>query len=244
MTIIVYKFAVVVEIGLEMTVLNISVNRIPARMVECVYRMVMATSASVLLVSQENSVTLQRREVRNYYNYAQTDYSCTLMYTSYYIDLLYLHVLIIISHSPFFTHTCAYAHNTMITIKGACCNNPCNNSGTCYNKVGGGYLCICPPGYYGANCDFDDNHLCISEGVENCFNHGFCEIIYQNRGPFPFCHCYEDYDPSSKCKFRSYRDNCKFDIPCNNGTCHYIEGGIYSCECPSGICEPETSMHA
>ena len=137
------------------------------------------------------------------------------------------------SQSLSLTHTHTHTH----THTDACASNPCSENGTCYNRASGGFECICNPGAYGITCNITSNFLCTQPGVENCFGHGECVIIYQNGGPFPQCRCYTDYDPSSKCKFRDRRDICKFDMPCQHGgICSYVNGGFYSCECPLSKC--------
>ena len=48
-------------------------------------------------------------------------------------------------------------------------NNPCLNLGTCYN-IYGGYVCACPTGFDGQNCELNLNE-CISNP---CHNGGQC----------------------------------------------------------------------
>jgi hypothetical protein len=53
------------------------------------------------------------------------------------------------------------AHNNIIhsmkniipqLLTDACCPDPCNNNGTYFHKVDGGYKCFCPDGYYDPEC--------------------------------------------------------------------------------------------
>ena len=42
----------------------------------------------------------------------------------------------------------------------ACTGNPCENGATCYEQNGDlGYLCLCPAGYEGTNCETGTCHI-------------------------------------------------------------------------------------
>ena len=68
-------------------------------------------------------------------------------------------------------HTC-----TMLILIGYRYSDLCNNGGTYYNTIEGGYKCSCPPGYFGPKCEIR-NDLCADLGVMNCYGNGICNII-------------------------------------------------------------------
>lgn len=46
-----------------------------------------------------------------------------------------------------------------------CANNPCQNYGTCTDKING-YACICKAGFTGVHCETEINE-CLSEPCQN-----------------------------------------------------------------------------
>ena len=52
---------------------------------------------------------------------------------------------------------------------------PCSNSATCINNGLGDYLCQCPEGYQGVNCEYEINEC----DTYPCQNGGSCTVSYQ-----------------------------------------------------------------
>ena len=55
----------------------------------------------------------------------------------------------------------------------SCRSSPCRNGGTCENKPDGFYVCTCPPGYTGFNCEIIERCLKLSSP---CSNQGMCIV--------------------------------------------------------------------
>lgn len=81
----------------------------------------------------------------------------------------------------------------------SCARNPCLNSGTCQTVPGGGYVCICRPGFAGAFCDLPAGKTLANESIDRldrslsqgtaasracatnpCVNGGSCETVNVN----------------------------------------------------------------
>ncbi|KAF4517443.1 hypothetical protein B566_EDAN005052, partial [Ephemera danica] len=60
-------------------------------------------------------------------------------------------------------------------------HEPCVNGGTCENTAPDQYLCTCPEGFSGANCEVVDNPCATAP----CHNHGRCQ---ERQGGFD-CQC-------------------------------------------------------
>eukprot|EP00105_Crassostrea_gigas_P001767 XP_011414059.1 PREDICTED: neurogenic locus notch homolog protein 1-like isoform X1 [Crassostrea gigas] len=102
-------------------------------------------------------------------------------------------------------------------------NNPCVNGATCgYTR--GGYICKCPVGWQGENCDEDIDHCAISP----C-NQGKC---VNGEGSYS-CECPSGWS-GSNCEIDL--NECETHSPCNTeGTsdCENIPGS-YRCNCNAG----------
>lgn len=69
-----------------------------------------------------------------------------------------------------------------------CLSNPCHNGGTCSNSFRN-YVCLCPEGYEGRNCEFDINHALKCE-----YDNGGCEhFCEENEKQVRVCRCVNGY---------------------------------------------------
>lgn len=59
----------------------------------------------------------------------------------------------------------------------SCRSAPCQNGGSCENEPDGFYVCTCPPGYTGFNCDSEVTQRCLSSP---CNNQGTCVVSWCN----------------------------------------------------------------
>lgn len=73
-----------------------------------------------------------------------------------------------------------------------CSSRPCAGNATCTETGEGGYLCICPPGYTGENCDLKRG-VCITNGYQHFYsdflfqeNDGSSVILYRQ----PYLHVF------------------------------------------------------
>ena len=118
----------------------------------------------------------------------------------------------------------------------ACDKAPCLNGGSCLDVGVSDYLCYCPSGFEGLNCEIPSktNETCL-DGPQ-CQNGGFC---VQNNTDY-FCWCPEGYG-GEFCEYLTTTttlvDPCYFS-PCKNGgSCYsyyYPDFGFnYYCVCPS-----------
>ncbi|XP_073520503.1 coagulation factor VII isoform X1 [Phyllobates terribilis] len=68
-----------------------------------------------------------------------------------------------------------------------CLSNPCQNGGTCYDEYQF-YMCLCPEGYEGRNCEINKN------GTLRCeFENGQCEQLCHDTPTIRRCSCMEGY---------------------------------------------------
>lgn len=97
-------------------------------------------------------------------------------------------------------------------------NNPCVNGATC------GYICKCPVGWQGANCDED-----IDDCANSPCNQGKCV----NREGSYSCECPGGWS-GSNCEIDL--NECETDSPCNSqGTSDCVNTpGSYRCNCNEG----------
>lgn len=117
-------------------------------------------------------------------------------------------------------------------------NHPCLNNGECFDNYGS-YVCQCPPGYDGTNCE-QDLKECQSSP---CENGGSC---VDEVGSY-HCSCPSEFT-GKHCEIRQNNvclpdeigipPNCSINY-CSNNPC--INGGLcnndkdgYKCICPSG----------
>lgn len=98
----------------------------------------------------------------------------------------------------------------------------CQNGGTCENNAPDEYMCRCPEGFSGVNCEIVDNPCATSP----CWNGGMCSEI---NGTFS-CTCAPGWmGPMCKQNINECESN-----PCaNGGTCGDLVNG-YHCLCRSG----------
>ena len=102
-----------------------------------------------------------------------------------------------------------------------CFNKPCQNNGSCV-AIESGYICMCPPGVSGDNCEIQ-----IDECASNpCWNSASCIDGFANFT----CSCLEGFE-GKLCEVNI--DEC-LENPCENeGIC--LDGvGNFSCICDPG----------
>jgi len=111
-----------------------------------------------------------------------------------------------------------------------CQTNPCQHNGKCKDLRKGGYLCHCPPGTTGKNCETD---------VNECLNNPCLNGVCEDRLNHYQCVCEPGF----------YGDNCDTQEPCTvpsrwkpyyklvDGKCYYLEktplnyqGAINNCQ--------------
>ncbi|XP_071991707.1 coagulation factor VII-like isoform X2 [Engystomops pustulosus] len=68
-----------------------------------------------------------------------------------------------------------------------CLSNPCNYGGTCYDEYQS-YMCLCPEGYEGRNCEIIINETLVCEK-----DNGQCEQLCMNTPTIRQCSCMEGY---------------------------------------------------
>lgn len=111
-----------------------------------------------------------------------------------------------------------------------CATNPCQNGGSCVDKVNG-FKCICPAGYAGPLCqtDIDD---CQADNP--CLNGGSCaDLVNSFR-----CICVPGFT-GSLCQTNV--DDC-LTKPCSNGgVCHDLVND-YRCACKPGFTGKDCSV--
>ncbi|RZF46822.1 hypothetical protein LSTR_LSTR008054 [Laodelphax striatellus] len=111
-------------------------------------------------------------------------------------------------------------------------NEPCQNGGTCENTAPDSFLCNCPEGFSGLNCEIVDNP-CVTGP---CANGGAC---LETAGQF-HCVCAAGWTGST-CRINI--DECQ-SSPCQNGgTCIDLVNG-YSCSCTSAWEGPNCQFDA
>ncbi|CAH1272075.1 CRB1 [Branchiostoma lanceolatum] len=101
-----------------------------------------------------------------------------------------------------------------------CNNDPCQNSGTCFNRPGG-FTCQCAQGWDGETCE-NELDECISDP---CQNGATCE---DRQGSY-FCNCVSGFEGT----------NCETSQACQAQPCNleedcFPEGLDYRCECKPG----------
>ncbi|XP_053355426.1 sushi, nidogen and EGF-like domain-containing protein 1 isoform X2 [Clarias gariepinus] len=137
-----------------------------------------------------------------------------------------------ITGNPSFTCSCLAGFNgrmCQIDID-ECSSNPCQNGGTCTDKVNS-FTCQCPPGFTGTLCETD-----IDECQENpCLNGARC---IEGEGSFT-CQCQAGYT-GSVCE--TDINECE-SMPCHNGGVCEDKVNNYTCTCSANFtgshCETE-----
>ncbi|KAL7861760.1 hypothetical protein SRHO_G00132010 [Serrasalmus rhombeus] len=112
-----------------------------------------------------------------------------------------------------------------------CSAEPCSGNSTCIETGEGGYICICPAGYTGKNCQLKKGP-CLTNGSP-CQNGGTC---MDNNG--------SDSHSSCLCPPGFIGDFCEIDVdkcepnPCLNGGTCTDHGLAYTCLCPPAFSGP------
>lgn len=104
-----------------------------------------------------------------------------------------------------------------------CDPNPCENGGECV-QAGGGFTCVCQPGFSGPTCEMVDEDPC---DPNPCENDGTCSVA---DGAL-VCECEPGFEGET-CETEI--DECA-DAPCQNGGLCTDEVAGFSCECPMGF---------
>jgi len=101
----------------------------------------------------------------------------------------------------------------------------CQNGGECTNTVGS-FICLCPQGWEGANCELDINEC---EAATNpCLNGGSCT---NTEGSYT-CSCPDNWT-GLNCEIDV--DECAADVdPCQNDSPCINTDGSYQCLCNNG----------
>ncbi|XP_060727662.1 protein jagged-2 isoform X1 [Tachysurus vachellii] len=100
-------------------------------------------------------------------------------------------------------------------------HRPCVNGGTCMNTEPDEYLCVCPNGYSGKNCEIVE-HACMSNP---CANGGTCHEILSGFE----CHCPAGWSGTTCAKDK---DECMSSPCAHGGTCIDQDNG-FKCVCPA-----------
>ena len=103
-----------------------------------------------------------------------------------------------------------------------CLSGPCQNGGTCYDRVAN-FTCVCPPGWTGKLCEQAVDE-CLSQP---CLNGATCEDLVGNF----ICHCPLGYD-GPLCQ--NDVDECQPE-PCVAGSTCLNRLGSFACLCPPGV---------
>ncbi|XP_052231208.1 cubilin-like [Dreissena polymorpha] len=151
------------------------------------------------------------------------------------------------------------AFSDFILEEDECDSSPCQNSGTCEDRINR-YVCLCPPGYSGINCETDidecDNFPCKLEGIckDSVNNYTCtcqrgttgrnCEINIDDCASRPCmhgnctdkvagftCSCYPGYSGST---CQTDIDDCVGVVCQNGGTCRDMING-FICSCAHGF---------
>ncbi|XP_035681950.1 delta-like protein 1 isoform X1 [Branchiostoma floridae] len=106
--------------------------------------------------------------------------------------------------------------------------HPCQNNGTCLDREDGGYVCLCPRGYNGVDCEVRVTDC----SAYACLNGGSCILT-----PAGFrCLCPYGYT-GSRCESTFEIKECE-EGPCENGgTCDDTSDG-FKCRCMPGFTGP------
>ncbi|HWO21656.1 MAG TPA: DNRLRE domain-containing protein [Kofleriaceae bacterium] len=102
-----------------------------------------------------------------------------------------------------------------------CTGNPCQNGGTC-TSFGDNYVCSCPAGFEGTNCEINTDDCAASP----CLNGGTCTDGINSYT----CQCASDWGGPT----------CDIDLntcaqhPCQNGGTCTNGAGTYTCTCAPG----------
>ncbi|CAF2086668.1 unnamed protein product [Rotaria magnacalcarata] len=158
------------------------------------------------------------------------------------------------------------------TILGAPCpTNPCGNGGLCFTVPGGGFRCLCAPGYIGILCGelagsgagagaglgCTSGNNCQTSTVPSrrteclpnpCQNGGICYLTVTTFG----CACASGYSGTC-CEINLAVSNPCLTNPCiNGGVCQIVAVNTYRCVCPSGllgvrcerrVCDPNPCLY-
>ncbi|XP_054653855.1 protein delta homolog 2 isoform X1 [Dunckerocampus dactyliophorus] len=110
----------------------------------------------------------------------------------------------------------------------ACSRQPCHNGATCVMDDGGEFTCVCPPDFYGPNCQLKAGPCLQNRSA--CQNGGQCEDDHGFAAQLT-CRCLAGFS-GPRCE--TDVDDCAM-APCANGATCLDAINRFLCVCPTGF---------